>query len=142
VRTLIEHDLVDELRLMVYPVVLGVGERLFGETRDKTPTRLFDTKTIGDGLAYPTYEIIRDGLAAVGQRRRYETPGCHAPNGRASGTPPRRQKGNMGMARSAARYPSQQRSRTRRTPRLSPQIRHKRARFASQRPGPTGAWER
>jgi dihydrofolate reductase len=60
VLTLMKHDLVDELRLMVYPVVLGAGERLFGETRDKTPMRLLDTKTIGDGLAFLTYEMIRD----------------------------------------------------------------------------------
>ncbi len=60
VRTLMEHDLVDELRLMVYPVVLGAGERLFGETRDKTPMRLVDTKTVGDGLAFLTYETVRD----------------------------------------------------------------------------------
>jgi dihydrofolate reductase len=60
VRTLMEHDLVDELRLMVYPVVLGAGERLFGETSDKTPLRLVDTKTIGEGLAFLTYEVVRD----------------------------------------------------------------------------------
>ena len=60
VLTLMDHDLVDELRLMVYPVVLGVGERLFGETRDKTPMRLLDTKTIGDGLAFLTYQMVRD----------------------------------------------------------------------------------
>jgi dihydrofolate reductase len=59
-RTLIEHDLVDELRLVVYPVVLGAGARLFGETSDKKPMRLVDTKTIGDGLALLTYEVVRD----------------------------------------------------------------------------------
>ena len=59
-RTLIEHDLVDELRLVVYPVVLGAGERLFGETSDKKPLRLVDTKTIGDGLVFLTYEFVRD----------------------------------------------------------------------------------
>jgi dihydrofolate reductase len=59
-RTLIEHDLVDELRLVVYPVVLGSGERLFGETSDKKPMRLVDTKTIGDGLAFLTYEMVRE----------------------------------------------------------------------------------
>jgi dihydrofolate reductase len=60
VRTLIEHDLVDELRLMVYPVVLGAGERLFGETSHKQSMRLLDTCTIGDGLAYLTYELVRE----------------------------------------------------------------------------------
>jgi dihydrofolate reductase len=60
VRTLIEHDLVDELRLMIYPVVLGAGERLFGETSDKKPMRLLDTQTVGDGVAFLTYEPVRD----------------------------------------------------------------------------------
>jgi dihydrofolate reductase len=58
VRTLMEHDLVDELRLMVYPVALGAGERLFGETSDKKSMRLLDTRTVGDGLALLTY--VRD----------------------------------------------------------------------------------
>jgi len=57
-RTLIEHDLVDELRLVVFPVVLGAGERLFGETRDKKPMRLVSNQTIGDGLALLTYELL------------------------------------------------------------------------------------
>ena len=58
-RTLIEHDLVDELRMVVFPVVLGAGERLFGETSDKKPMRLVDIKIIGDGLAFLTYEFVR-----------------------------------------------------------------------------------
>jgi dihydrofolate reductase len=58
-RTLFEHDLVDELRLVVFPVVLGDGERLFGETSDKKPVRLIDTKTIGDGLTFLTYELVQ-----------------------------------------------------------------------------------
>ena len=60
VRTLMEHDLVDELRLTVFPVALGAGERLFGETSDKLPLRLIDTKTIGSGLAHLTYERARE----------------------------------------------------------------------------------
>jgi dihydrofolate reductase len=52
VRTLIEHDLVDELRLMVYPVVLGACERIFGETSGKSSLRLVNMGSVGDGLAY------------------------------------------------------------------------------------------
>jgi dihydrofolate reductase len=59
VRTLLEHDLVDELRLMVYPFVLGAGERLFGETSDLTAFRLVETATVGTGLASLTYEVVR-----------------------------------------------------------------------------------
>jgi dihydrofolate reductase len=60
VRTLIEHDLVDELRLKIYPVVLGAGERLFGETSDKKPMRLVDTRTVDGDVAFLTYERVRD----------------------------------------------------------------------------------
>ena len=59
VRTLMENDLVDELRLMIYPVLLGAGEGLFGETSDQTPVRLVETRTVDD-LAYLTYEIVRN----------------------------------------------------------------------------------
>jgi dihydrofolate reductase len=58
VQTLMEHDLADELRLIVFPVVLGAGERLFGETSNKTPLRLIAIKPIGHGLVYLTYEPV------------------------------------------------------------------------------------
>ncbi len=57
-RTLMEHDLVDELRLVVFPVVLGAGDRFFGETGGKRPMRLVSTQTIGDGLVLLTYELL------------------------------------------------------------------------------------
>ena len=60
VRTLMENDLVDELRLMIYPVVLGAGERLFGEASNQRPVRLVETRTVDD-LAYLTYEVVQEG---------------------------------------------------------------------------------
>ena len=59
-RTLLGQDLVDELRLVVFPVVLGDGERLFDETSNEKPMRLVDSKTIGEGLAFLTYELVRE----------------------------------------------------------------------------------
>jgi dihydrofolate reductase len=55
VQTLIEHDLVDELRLMVYPVVLGSGKRLFGETSDMKALRLVESNVVGDGVSILVY---------------------------------------------------------------------------------------
>lgn len=56
VQGLIENDLVDELRLMVFPVVLGAGKKLFGETTDKKSWTLKDAKTVGDGVAIQIFE--------------------------------------------------------------------------------------
>jgi dihydrofolate reductase len=75
-RTLIEHDLVDELRLKIFPVVLGAGERLFGETSDKKPMRLVDTLIVGDGVAVLTYQPVRD--SGEGERHGRETIGAEA----------------------------------------------------------------
>jgi dihydrofolate reductase len=55
-QTLLENDLVDQLNLMVFPVVLGTGKRMFGETRDKKKLRLVDSKVVGDGVAILVYE--------------------------------------------------------------------------------------
>jgi len=59
-QTLIDHDLVDELRLMVFPVVLGSGKRLFGATSGKKPMRLADSTRVGDGVAILVYEPVRE----------------------------------------------------------------------------------
>ena len=59
-RTLIEYDLVDEVRLVVFPVVLGAGERLFGETSDPKPFRVSNARTLGDNLVAINYELVRD----------------------------------------------------------------------------------
>jgi dihydrofolate reductase len=59
-QALIEHDLVDELRLMVFPVVLGSGKRLFGDTSDKKRLRLTDSKMVGDGVSILVYEPVRE----------------------------------------------------------------------------------
>jgi dihydrofolate reductase len=55
VQGLLEHDLLDELRLMVFPVVLGSGKRLFGDTSDKKPLALAETRTVGDGVVILIY---------------------------------------------------------------------------------------
>jgi dihydrofolate reductase len=58
-RTLIDHDLVDEMRLTVFPVILGAGERLFGTTGDPKSLHLVDSRTIGDGLTHVRYDVVR-----------------------------------------------------------------------------------
>ena len=59
-QTLIEHDLVDELHLMVFPVILGTGKRLFGDTSDMKRLRLTDSKTVGDGVSILIYEPVAE----------------------------------------------------------------------------------
>ena len=54
-QTLLEHDLVDELHLMVFPVVLGSGTRLFGETTNKKRLQLVESRTVGDGVVILVY---------------------------------------------------------------------------------------
>jgi dihydrofolate reductase len=55
-QALLEHDLVDQLNLMVFPVVLGSGKRLFGETSDKKRLQLVESRTVGDGVLILMYE--------------------------------------------------------------------------------------
>ncbi|GAA5063887.1 dihydrofolate reductase family protein [Haladaptatus pallidirubidus] len=64
VQTLMEHDLVDEYRLMTFPIVLGSGKRLFGETSDTTTLQLVDTETVGSGIVILTYEPAQEETEA------------------------------------------------------------------------------
>ena len=58
-QALLDHDLVDELHVMVFPVVLGTGKQFFGETTSKKPLRLVDSKVVGDGVAILVYRPAR-----------------------------------------------------------------------------------
>jgi dihydrofolate reductase len=59
VRLLLEHDLVDEARLMIYPCLLGEGERVFDAMSDSKRMRLLDTQIVGDNLAFVRYEFVK-----------------------------------------------------------------------------------
>jgi dihydrofolate reductase len=61
VRTLLDHGLVDEMRLTIYPVVLGAGHRLFDDLADKTHVRPMGTTALGDNLTLATYDVVRGG---------------------------------------------------------------------------------
>jgi dihydrofolate reductase len=61
VRALMEYDLVDQVRLMVYPVVLGAGDRVFGATTERAPLRLRHAQPVGDNLVRLTYDVVRGG---------------------------------------------------------------------------------
>ena len=58
--TLLEHDLIDELRLMVFPVMLGSGDRVFPDSPDKTMLSLVDTRRFDSGVQVHTYEPARE----------------------------------------------------------------------------------
>jgi dihydrofolate reductase len=60
VQELIENDLVDEIHLMTFPVILGTGRRLFGETPDKTTWKLAESKTVGEGIPITIYQRAAD----------------------------------------------------------------------------------
>ncbi|MFD6158027.1 dihydrofolate reductase family protein [Nocardia sp. NPDC060256] len=61
VRTLLNHDLVDELRLIVYPIIIGTGDRLFAEIEGQKHLHRTNTRPLGDNLTLLTYETVRTG---------------------------------------------------------------------------------
>ena len=67
VQSLLELDLIDEMRLMVFPVVLGKGTRLFGETSELKPLELVDSRRLEDGVFLLTYRPPANGSAEAGQ---------------------------------------------------------------------------
>ena len=91
VQTLLEHGLVDELRLMVYPVILGSGKRLFGEMSDKKNLRLTESRTVGDGILILIYKVDCTPLGTEGLARAAFAAG--AERGAMSFGPARRHKG-------------------------------------------------
>jgi dihydrofolate reductase len=71
VHTLMQHDLIDEYRLMVFPIVLGSGKRLFGDRSDTTALRLVDSKTVGSGVLIVTYQPAgKEGEASASNQQR------------------------------------------------------------------------
>jgi dihydrofolate reductase len=69
VQLLVEHDLVDEYRMMVFPIVLGSGKRLFGEVSEPTVLHLDSVQSVGDGIVVLTYHPARDDTPTASSRR-------------------------------------------------------------------------
>jgi dihydrofolate reductase len=76
VQALLEEGLVDQVRLLIHPVVVGAGQRLFGETSDRKLLRLVDTRAVGEGVVIHTYEPVQD--PGQGARQVQETIGAEA----------------------------------------------------------------